>query len=188
MTDDASFSRLVSLACHDVRTPLATVFGFARMIERSGNLDEQNARFMGMISEAATEMAGLLDELAVAARIEGRRWEPAKAEADTLDLATVDDERVSTSGRGEVIETEPQAVRRSLRAFAIAAVRHGPVESVAWTVDGRQLQLAEITDAAAPIVVGDELRDLGAVVGRSVIEALGGTVELDGDRLLVTLS
>ena len=36
MTDDASFPRLVSLACHDVRTPLATVFGFARMIERFG--------------------------------------------------------------------------------------------------------------------------------------------------------
>ena len=34
MTEDASFPRLVSLACHDVRTPLATVFGFARMIER----------------------------------------------------------------------------------------------------------------------------------------------------------
>ena len=188
MTDDASFPRLVSLACHDVRTPLATVFGFARMIERAGKLDEQNARFMGMISEAATEMAGLLDELAVAARIEGRRWEPALSEADTLDLATVDDERIATSGRGEVVATEPQAVRRSLRAFAIAAVRHGPVESVTWTVDGRELRLAEITEAAAPIVLGEEVRDLGALVGRSVIETLGGTVELDGDRLLVTLS
>jgi signal transduction histidine kinase len=187
MTDDAGFPRLVSLACHDVRTPLATVFGFARMIERGGKLDDQNARFIGMISEAASEMAGLLDELAVAARIEGGRWEPALTDADTLDLATSDDERVSTTGRGEVIETEAQAVRRSLRAFAIAAVRHGPVESVTWTVDGRQLELAEITEAAAPIVLGDEVRDLGAVVARRVVESLGGTVALDGDRLRVSL-
>ena len=51
MTDDASFPRLVSLACHDVRTPLATVFGFARMIERAGKLDEQSSRFVGIIAE-----------------------------------------------------------------------------------------------------------------------------------------
>ena len=29
MTDDNAFARLVSLACHDLRTPLATVHGFA---------------------------------------------------------------------------------------------------------------------------------------------------------------
>jgi signal transduction histidine kinase len=187
MTDDATFPRLVSLACHDVRTPLATVFGFARMIERAGKLDEQNARFIGMISEASSEMAGLLDELAIAARIEGGRWEPALAEADTLELATTDDERVSTTGSGVTVETEPQAVRRSLRAFAIAAVRHGPVDSVTWTVEGRRLELGEITGSAAPVGAGDELRDLGSLVARRVIETLGGSVELDGDRLRVSL-
>jgi signal transduction histidine kinase len=32
--DDTEFARLVSLACHDVRTPLATVHGFVRTLER----------------------------------------------------------------------------------------------------------------------------------------------------------
>lgn len=187
MTDDATFPRLVSLACHDVRTPLATVFGFARMIERAGKLDEQATRFVGMITEASSEMATLLDELATAARIEGGRWEPAIAEADTLHLATTEDERVSATGSGVTIETEPQAVSRSLRAFAIAAIRHGPVEAVTWTVDGRLLELAEVTASAAPIVLGEEIRDLGSLVARRVIETLGGTLELDGDRLRVAL-
>jgi signal transduction histidine kinase len=187
MTDDARFARLVSLACHDVRTPLATVFGFARMIERSGKLDEQSERFVGMISEASTEMSSMLDELATAARIEAGRWEPAIVEADTLDLATTEDGRVATTGRGATIETEPQALRRSLRALAVAAVRHGPVESVTWSVDGRLLELTEITGSAAPVVLGEEMRDLGSLVARSVIERLGGSLELAGERLRVSL-
>jgi signal transduction histidine kinase len=31
--------KLVSLACHDLRTPLATVYGFARTITRADGLD-----------------------------------------------------------------------------------------------------------------------------------------------------
>ena len=34
MTEDSEFARLVSLACHDLRTPLATVNGFARTLTR----------------------------------------------------------------------------------------------------------------------------------------------------------
>ena len=36
MTDDPDFARLVSLACHDLRTPLATVHGFATTLSRGG--------------------------------------------------------------------------------------------------------------------------------------------------------
>jgi signal transduction histidine kinase len=187
MIEDARFARLVSLACHDVRTPLATVFGFARMLERNGQLDAQALRFAGMISEASNEMTGMLDELSTVARIEAGRWEPALAEADTLELATSDDERVAASGRGETIETDVPAVRRSLRALGIAAVRHGPVESVTWAVDGRTLELGEITEAAAPVVAGEEIRDLGSLVARRVIESLGGSMEVAGDRLRVVL-
>ena len=35
---DTSFARLVSLAVHDVRTPLATVHGFARTLTRQVEL------------------------------------------------------------------------------------------------------------------------------------------------------
>jgi hypothetical protein len=36
-------------------------------------------------------------------------------------------------------------------------------------------------------VLGEELRDLGAAVGVRVVRALGGSVELQGDTLTVTL-
>src|SRR3954447_13500101 len=119
--DADRFPPLVSLACHDLRTPLATIYGFARTLTRGEGLDERTARFLGMIEEASEQMTSLLDELGAAARIEGGRWEPVLREADTLDLARADDERVAVEGSGETIETEVEAVERALRAFAIAA-------------------------------------------------------------------
>ena len=181
------FPRIVSLACHDLRTPLATVYGFARTLTRGGELDERSARFMAMIEEASEQMTTLLDELGVAARIAAERWEPALVEADTIELATSDDERVSVEGDGAVLETDRESVARALEAFAIAAVRHGPVEHVTWRVAGRILELSPVTPAAAPVLLGDEVKDLGSVVGRMAIEELGGSVTLDGEALRVQL-
>jgi len=181
------FPRVVSLACHDLRTPLATVYGFARTLTRAGELDERSARFIAMIEEASEQMTILLDELGVAARIEGARWEPAPIEADTLELATSADPRVTVEGEGATLETEREVVARALEAFAIAAVRHGPVDRVTWRVDGRTLELSPVTAAAAPVVLGEELRDLGSIVGRMAIEELGGSVALDGATLRVQL-
>ena len=181
------FPRIVSLACHDLRTPLATIYGFARTLTRGDELDDRTARFLGMIEEASEQMTSLLDELGAAARIEGGRWEPALRPADTLELGRADDERVAVEGTGETIDTEVEAVGRALRAFAIAAVRHGPAEQVTWRVAGRELRLSPITADAAPVVLGDELRDLGSIVARLVIEELGGSIELAGDSLVVRL-
>ena len=185
--DDDRFPRLVSLACHDLRTPLATVFGFARTLSRTEQPDERTARFLGMIEAAAEQMTELLDELGAAARIEAGRWEPVLREVDTLELARTDDERVSAEGEGETVETEAEAVERALRSFALAAARHGPVERVTWTVRGRELELAPVLPSAAPVVTGESQRDLGCLVARLVIEELGGALELEGETLLVRL-
>jgi signal transduction histidine kinase len=184
---DANFPRVVSLACHDLRTPLATIFGFARTLTRTGELDERTMRFLGMIEEASEQMTGLLDGIGVAARIEGGRWEPTIREIDTLELATTEDERVATQGDGETIETEPESVARALQSLAVAAARYGPVEQVTWSVRGREFALAPITADAAPVVTGESIRDLGSLVARMVIEELGGSLELDGETLRVRL-
>jgi signal transduction histidine kinase len=41
---DSSFPRLVSLAAHDLRTPLATIHGFAQTLIRMGDLGEPKQR------------------------------------------------------------------------------------------------------------------------------------------------
>jgi signal transduction histidine kinase len=184
---DSSFPRLVSLACHDLRTPLATIYGFARTLNRMEQRDERTGRYLGMIEAASQQMTELLDELGTAARIEGGRWDPALREADTLELARTADERIVVEGEGETIDTDAQAAAAALRSLAVAAVRHGPVEQVRWRVAGRELELTPVTAAAAPVVVGAEQRDLGSLVAVAVIAALGGSVVLDGEALRVRL-
>ena len=185
--DDTRFPRIVSLACHDLRTPLATIYGFARTLTRMEQQDERTARYLGMIEEASQQMTDLLDELGAAARIQAGRWEPALRDADTVELARADDERVVVEGTGETIETDGDAIRSALHSLALAALRHGPVEQVRWSVTGRELALSPVTAAAAPIVAGDEVRDLGSLVAVAVIRALGGSVELVGESLAVHL-
>lgn len=180
MADD--FSRLVSLACHDLRTPLATVQGFAKTMLRMDELDaEKRARYLGLIDTSADELASLLDLLSLAARIEGGRYDPVVREADSLSLAPE-----GATGAGSTVRVDPEAVERALAALVRAASRHGGVE-VAVSVAGPRIAFEPVVEEAGPIVLGDSMKDLGAAVGVRVLRALGGEVTLDGERLIVTL-
>ena len=52
---------------------------------------------------------------------------------------------------------------------------------------GPQVVFAPVTADAAPVVLGESLKDLGAAVAVQLVRALGGQVALDGERLAVTL-
>src|SRR3712207_2099305 len=88
VAEDTRFARLVSLACHDLRTPLATVNGFARTLERVDDLGEPATRYVEMIGQAATQIAELVDQLSLVAQIEAARYDPAVRDVDTLALAS----------------------------------------------------------------------------------------------------
>jgi signal transduction histidine kinase len=189
---DTYFARLVSLACHDLRTPLATVHGFARTLSRTGELGEPESRYVEMIEAASQQLAELLDELGLVARIEARRYEPTLRDADTLELARtaaerLGEDRVRLSGPGGRVSVEPDATGRAVSALAQCALRHGGLDQVKVEAEGREIRIAPITASSAPVVMGEDLRDLGAAVAVRLLHALGGSVELDGDRLLVRL-
>ena len=182
MADD--FPRLVSLACHDFRTPLATMQGFAKTLLRRDDLDETTARWLGMIETAGDELVELIELLSVAARIEAGRYDPAVREVDSLEVAQA--AVADASGRGTPVRVDPAVVERSLAALALAARRHGGVD-VAVSVEGDRIAIEPVGPEVAPIVLGRELKDLGAAVAVRVVRAQGGSVELDGERLVVTL-
>jgi signal transduction histidine kinase len=187
-SEDTSFPRLVLLACHDLRTPLATVSGFAKTLMRVEGVDDKMARYLGLMETASEQLAELLEELNVAARIAGGRYDPALREVDTLELARAAAEReegVEVVGSGASVEVDVEAVERTLAGFASCLRRHGPVESVRIEVAGEELRLGPVTEAAAPVVLGEELRDLGSAVGRAVVEALGGSVAVADATLVV---
>ena len=180
MADD--FSRLVSLACHDLRTPLATVQGFAKTMLRMDELDEEKRRrYLGLIDNSADELAHLLDLLSLAARIEGGRYDPVVREADSLALAPA-----GATGAGTIVRVDPEPVERALAALVRAAERHGGVD-VAAAVDGPRVSIEPVVEGAGPVVLGESAKDLGAAVAVLLLRALGAEVALDGERLVVTL-
>lgn len=192
MQKDTSFAKLVSLGCHDVRTPLATVHGFAKTLERVSELAPPADRYVEMIEKASTEMAELLDELSLAARIENGSYDPSLRETDTLALAQaarerLGDDRVQVSGEGGPISTDVEAVDRGVSALIQASLRHGGLDEVRVVVRDAVIEVSPVTAGAAPVVLGHELRDLGAAVAVRVIEKLGGAVTIDGDTLSIAL-
>jgi signal transduction histidine kinase len=189
---NASFPRLVSLAAHDLRTPLATIHGFAQTLLRMDDLGEPKHRYMEMIGSSALQLAELLDELGVAARVEGGRYEPALQPVDTLELARgaaghLGEDRVVVTGEGAEVRVDIDAVQRGVSALAQAALRHGGLEQVELRVDGATLSISPVTPSSGPVLLGEELRDLGAAVAVIVIRALRGSVSVNGDTLAVEL-
>ena len=191
MTDDATFAKLVSLACHDVRTPLATVHGFVKTLERVVELEPPADRYVEMIGSASAQMAELLDELSLAARIEAGRYDPSLRPADTLRLAQNAQERlegVRVSGEGATISTDVDAVDRGVCALVRCTLRHGGLDEVTVTVRGLVIEVHPVTASSSRVVLGRDLRDLGAAVAVRLIERLGGAVTVEGETLRVSFA
>jgi signal transduction histidine kinase len=193
MTEDPDFARLVSLACHDLRTPLATVHGFARTLARGGGLEPPNDGYAEMIDHASAQLAELLDELSLAARIADGRYDPNLRDADTLELAhaaaaRLGEDRVAVSGSGAVVKTDIDSLERGIAALAQSALRHGGFDEVAIDVAATELRISPVTPASAPVVLGEDLRDLGAAVAARLVARLGGSLAVDGESLVVRLA
>ena len=84
------------------------------------------------------------------------------------------------------MSVEPDAVVPALRDLVRAAERHGDVQ-VTIAVDGPRVAIAPVDDVTAPIVLGEDQKDLGAAVAVRLVRALGGAVEVAENRLVVTL-
>ena len=192
MHNDTTFARLVSLACHDLRTPLATVNGFARTLERTVDLEAPADRYVEMIVAAVAQLDELLDELSLVARIEADRYDPNLQEVDTLALAQaaverLGEDRVKVEGEGALARVDSAAVERGVSALVQAALRHGGLDEVQVRVCGAELEVEPVTDSSSKVVLGQHLRDLGAAVAVRLLEYLGGAVEVDGSVLKIRL-
>jgi len=186
----ASFARLVSLATHDLRTPLATVRGFAKTLERTASFEPPQDRYLELIDAASLELSQLLDLLGLVARVESGRYETAPVETETEELAQavaaeVGDDRVAVRGSGTTASLDTTITRTALAGLVRCALRHGGLDQVELHVDGPRFAVAPVSEELAPIMLGDEAKDLGAAVGTHVIRALGGSVEAAGATVVV---
>jgi signal transduction histidine kinase len=188
MADDERFAQIVSIGAHDLSTPLATVYGFAKTLAKT-DLDEPAARYVEMIEAASAQLRDLVEELSLVTRIERGRYSPALTEADSLELAREAcaelGERVDVSGEGATVLIDLDATGRALSRLAKAASRHGGIEAVTLVVRGGELEISPLLANAAGVVTGEELRELGAVAAVLHLKAIGAGVSAEDDRLLI---
>jgi signal transduction histidine kinase len=186
-----TFAQLVSLACHDLRTPLATASGFAHTLERLDDLGSPADRYVEMIGAASAQMAELLDLLGAAARIEAGRFEPQLREFDSRELVDAAagrlGEEASVDGAGAQVKVDAGWVETGLAALGECIRRHGALEQVVYAVDGREVAIGPLRDGVGAIALGEDLKDFGAAVATRVLTATGVEIEVDGERLVVRL-
>lgn len=192
MAEKPTFAQLVSLACHDLRTPLATASGFTHTLERLDVLEAPADRYVEMIDAASKQMAQLLDLLGAAARIEAGRFEFQARESDSRELADaaaaqLEQGRATADGEGAAVSLDSNWAHTSLAALGECVRRHGALDRVTFAVDGPAVAIGPVGEGVAAIAVGENLRDFGAAVGTRVLTAMGADVAADGERLVVRL-
>jgi len=92
---------------------------------------------------------------------------------------------VSSRREGDalVLEHELPGIRIETTVHAVPGL-----ERVELTARGEELELSPITPASAPVVLGEDLRDLGAAIAVRLIRAQGGSVALEGETLRIRLA
>ena len=155
-------------------------------------VDDSMRRYLEMISAASDQLGELLEDLAHAARIESGRWQPLLREVDSfaLTLAAAEElgELASVTGSGTTVQIDEDTTRRALYLLARCVQRHGALDHVGIAVAGAEIVVSPVIPEAVPVVLGEELKDMGAVIGRRTVEALGGTVRVEGERLSIRLT
>jgi signal transduction histidine kinase len=191
VTNDRQYAELVSVACHDILTPLATVYGFARTLERA-KLEPPSDRYVDMIGAASSQIDELVDQLRLATRIQLGLYDPVLVETDSLELARsaterLEEGRVEVSGDGSPVLVDPDPAARALAQLARAAARFGGHDTVTLDVRGPELTIAPLSRPAEPVVLGEELRELAAPAAAMLVRALGGNLEARDEALVIRL-
>jgi signal transduction histidine kinase len=188
------FPEVISRACHDLRTPLASAYGFARTLERLGAVEGDDARYLAVVVEAAEELGRLIDCLALLARAEDGRLVLDASEVGSSELAEaalglVPGARVTQQGAGAPIEADRDRAVSGLGWLVEAAVHAVPGDDP-LVLEAR----ADGSFAVGPLstVTADRFvegaGDLRALAALAVARAHGGTLAREDDRVVLRLS
>jgi light-regulated signal transduction histidine kinase (bacteriophytochrome) len=191
------FPDLVLLACHDLRTPLATVRGFAATLLARGEMGSDERQWLHAVERGAEELSELLDLVGRATRIEAGTYEPARVSLSLAELAAeaatrIGDGRVTVSGvddaEVELVVADRDDVRDALVGLGRCLLQHGALESIAFEIERGRVTLGPLDDGVAAIALGEKLHDLRAAIGVALLRSSGARVWVEGERLAVEFS
>jgi PAS domain S-box-containing protein len=195
--------RLITMVSHEVRTPLTAILGLAEELLTGRDLDPaQITEFHQIIAEQAREVASLVEDLLVVARIDNDTLTVARQQFDVLEVVTsvLRPFQLTNGPIGMSLPAHPTHVlgdqtrlRQVLRNLVTNAVRHGaaPIE-VAVRRDG-DLVVITVADAGSgidpaqvdavfrpfgrqPTAASPDSVGIGLSVASALVERMGGSL------------
>ncbi|MCW2927899.1 MAG: hypothetical protein JWM86_1867 [Thermoleophilia bacterium] len=184
-------------ACHELRSPLAVVYGFARMLEGSHDIEPAaQAKYIGQIVRSAERLDRMLDDLSSIGRVAAQRVHP---KLEHLPLRAVVDDLCATStnegrlyvdpGADVSVKADPTWLTESLQAVVDGlCFEEGIDVRITWRHEPHDVQLHIVPNSTFPMVdVEPDKSGLGISLARIRVIAMGGTFEGSGDRIVITL-
>lgn len=150
---------------HEFRTPMTSLLGFAKTLQRPGLPEEQRLEFVRKINSSAERLNGLLTNLLDVDRLARGAFEPRRQETDlramvhdVVDGVDLGSRSVSVSSRESDGYIDRSQAERILEALLVNAAKHTPDEAriwIHWTRGAEGVTLAVDDDGPG---VPDELR------------------------------
>ncbi|MCW2960315.1 MAG: domain S-box protein [Thermoleophilia bacterium] len=183
-------------ACHELRSPLAVVYGFARMLEGNEDLDPTTAKYVAQIVRASERLDTMLDDLSRIGRISGGRTNGQIEHVsitgiiDDLAAASVNERRLIVDRGTDVkLKADPAWLTESLQAVIDGlCFEEGLDVRLSWRHEPHEVHIQFVPNSGFPMVdVEPEKSSLGISLARMRIVAMGGLFEGGGDRVVITL-
>jgi K+-sensing histidine kinase KdpD len=184
-------------ACHELRSPLAVVYGFARMLENADGLDDAaREKYVGQIVRGAERLDLMLDDLSKIGRVASGRTTP---QLEHVHLRTVVDDLCATStndgrlrvdpGADVTVKVDPGWLAESLQAIIDGLCFEDGIDvRLTWRHEPHDVQLQVVPNSTFPMVdVEPDKSGLGISLARMRVVAMGGAFDGSGDRVVVTL-
>ncbi|MCB0878444.1 MAG: hypothetical protein KDC46_05630 [Thermoleophilia bacterium] len=184
-------------ACHELRSPLAVVYGFARMLEHGESLDDAaREKYVGQIVRGAERLDSMLDDLSKIGRIAAGRTPP---HVEHVSLRSIVDDLCATStldgrlhvepGDDVTIKADPAWLTESLQATVDGLCFEDGIDvRVSWRHEPHEVHIHLVPNSTFPMVdVEPEKSNLGISLARMRVVAMGGSFDGSGDRVVVVL-
>lgn len=199
-----SLPRVLSLAVHELRTPVTVVAGYIRMLlrEQAGPLSEKQRHMLEEADRSCGRIGALVSEMSEFGKLESRELVLARMAFDLAALVGETAQGMGDDSRGVAVEARSAGdpvmvtgdrvrIAAAIRALIHAAVRERVEPGVVvaacsivktWGVVavGADASLPDLTRSAADAPQGfDEWRGgmgLSLPVGKRVVEAQGGAI------------
>jgi signal transduction histidine kinase len=129
-------SDLIATVSHEIRTPVAAVYGAARTLLRDGLDDDVHRRLLRILAEESERLARLVDEILLAGSIDSNRLAISRVEIDLVDVVHRAAASASVAGAEPLLEldlpagparvvADPERVGQVLANLLENAVKYG---------------------------------------------------------------